>query len=161
MGIHHLQEKGQLSNILLIVQLIICFQLTGYVYGMIIGLIMPHIYLNYYYVRSQPYMINATFDSLLTNISDQKQAGKLWNPTVSQYIDYWIAARNVEVRCTGVNTYTVVNHNSDTVNGFSMRVTGSYIPKLDGVTLSTKTNGEDTIFWMNLPTGTHIITLEA
>ena len=116
---------------------------------------------DWFYIRSQPYMINATFDSLLTNVSDQKQAGKLWNPTVSQYIDYWIAARNVEVRCTGVNTYTVVNHNSNTVNGFSMRVTGSYIPKLDGSTLSTKTNGEDTIFWMNLPTGTHTITLEA
>ena len=106
-------------------------------------------------------MINANFDSLLTNISAQKQAGKLWNPTVSQYIDYWTAARNVEVRCTGVNTYTVVNHNPGTVNGFSMRVKGSYIPKLDGVTLSTKTNGVDTIFWMNLPTGTHTITLEA
>jgi hypothetical protein len=118
-------------------------------------------YLNYYYVRSKPYIINANFDSLLTNISAKKQAGKLWNPTVSQYIDYWIAARNVEVRCTGVNTYTVVNHNPGTVNGFSMRVTGSYTPKLDGVTLSTKTNGEDTIFWMNLPTGTHTITLGA
>jgi PKD repeat protein len=116
---------------------------------------------NCYYVKSQTYMINATFDSLLTNISAQKQAGNLWNPTVSQYIDYWIAAKNVEVRCTGVNTYTVVNHNSDTLNGFSMRVTGSRVPKLDGVTLSTKTNGEDTIFWMDLPTGTHTITLEA
>jgi hypothetical protein len=118
--------------------------------------------LNYYYVRSQPsYTINETFDNFLTNISDQKQAGKLWNPTASQYIDYWIAASNVEVRCTGVNTYTVVNHNSDTVNGFSMRVKGAYTSKLDGTALNTKTNGEDTIFWMNLPTGTHTITLEA
>jgi hypothetical protein len=116
--------------------------------------------LNYYYVRSQPYVINATFDSFLSHISAQKQAGNLWNPTASQYIDYWIAAKNVEVKCTGVNTYTVVNHNSGTVNGFSMRVTGSYTPKLDGATLSTKTNGVDTIFWMNLPTGTHTITLE-
>jgi hypothetical protein len=116
---------------------------------------------NYYYVQSKPYMINANFDSLLTNISAQKQAGKLWNPTVSQYIDYWIAARNVEVKCTGVNTYTIVNHNPGTVKGFSMRVTGSYTPKLDGMTLSTKTNGKDTIFWMNLPSGTHTITLEA
>jgi hypothetical protein len=118
--------------------------------------------LNYYYVRSQPsYMINETFDSFLTNISAQKQAGKLWNPTASQYIDYWIAANNVELRCTGVNTYTVVNHNSNPVEGFSMKVQGAYTPKLDGVKLSTKTNGEDTIFWMNLSTGTHTITLEA
>ena len=117
--------------------------------------------LNYYYVRGQPYMINETFDSLLSHISAQKQAGKLWNPTVSEYIDYWSAASNVEVRCTGVNTYTVVNHNPGTVNGFSMRVEGVYTPKLDGVTLSTKTNGVDTIFWMDLPTGTHTITLEA
>lgn len=119
--------------------------------------------LNYYYVRSQPsYTINETFDSFLSNISAQKQAGKLWNPTASQYIDYWIAASNVEVRCTGFNTYTVVNHNSDTVNGFSMRVQGAYTPKLDGMKLSTtKPNGKDTIFWMDLPAGTHTITLEA
>jgi len=112
-------------------------------------------------LQGHPDMINATFDNLLTNISEQKQAGKLWNPTVSQYIDYWIAAKNVDVKCTGINTYTVVNHNSGTVNGFSMRVTGSYTPKLDGGTLSTKTNGADTIFWMNLPTGMHTITLES
>ncbi|AKB74741.1 hypothetical protein MSLAZ_1480 [Methanosarcina lacustris Z-7289] len=116
---------------------------------------------NYFYVKGQPNMINENFDSLLSNISVQKQAGKLWNPTVSEYIDYWIAASNVEVRCTGVNTYTVVNHNPGTVNGFSMRVEGVYTPKLDGVTLRTKTNGVDTIFWMDLPTGTHTITLEA
>jgi hypothetical protein len=116
---------------------------------------------NYYYVQGQPNMINETFDGLLSNISAQKQAGKLWNPTVSEYIDYWIDASNVEVRCTGVNTYTVVNHNPGTVNGFSMRVEGVYTPKLDGVTLSTKPNGVDTIFWMDLPTGTHVITLEA
>jgi hypothetical protein len=119
---------------------------------------------NYYYDKTS-HTINTTFDSLLSNISAQKQAGKLWNPTVSQYIDYWIAASNVEVRCTGVNTYTVVNHNSDTVKGFSMRVHGDYTPKLDGVTLSKKTNEldnrMDTIFWMDLPTGTHTITLEA
>ncbi|RXA16681.1 hypothetical protein EQO05_13525 [Methanosarcina sp. MSH10X1] len=118
---------------------------------------------NYYYVRSQPsYMINETFDSFLTNISDQKRDGKLWNPTASEYIDYWIAASNVEVRCTGVNTYTVVNHNPDTLDGFSMRVKGAYTPKLDGVPLSnTKPNKGDTIFWMDLLTGTHTITLEA
>ncbi len=115
---------------------------------------------NYYYYKDN-HTINETFDSFLTNISAQKQAGKLWNPTTSQYIDYWIAAINVEVRCTGVNTYTVVNHNSAPVNGFSMRVQGAYTPKLDGVKLSTKTNGKDTIFWMDLPTGTHTITLEA
>ena len=39
--------------------------------------------------------------------------------------------------------------------------TKEFTPKLDGVTLSTKPNGVDTIFWMNLPTGTHAITLEA
>jgi hypothetical protein len=115
-------------------------------------------YLNYYFYKDNN-TITEPFDSFLSYISAQKQAGKLWNPTASQYIDYWIAARNVEVRCTGLNTYTVVNHNPDTVNGFAMRVEGSYTPKLDGVTLSTKTNGVDTIFWMDLPTGTHTITL--
>ena len=42
-----------------------------------------------------------------------------------------------------------------------MRVEEVYTPKLDGVNLSTKSNGVDTIFWMNPPTGTHAITLEA
>jgi hypothetical protein len=116
---------------------------------------------NYYYTKGNPYMINETYDNLLQNISEQKTAGRLWNPTVSQYIDYWRAACNVECKCTGQNTYILINHNSGTVNGFSMRVIGSYIPKLDGVTLSTKTNGTDTIFWMDLPTGTHTVTLEA
>jgi hypothetical protein len=115
---------------------------------------------NYYYDKTS-HTINETFDGLLSNISAQKQAGKLWNPTVSKYIDYWIAASNVEVRCTGANTYTVVNHNPGTVKGFSMRVEGAYSPKLDGVALDTKTNGVDTIFWMDLSTGTHTITLEA
>jgi hypothetical protein len=115
---------------------------------------------NYYYDKTS-HTINEKFDGLLSNISAQKQAGKLWNPTVSKYIDYWIAASNVEVRCTGANTYTVVNHNPGTVKGFSMRVEGAYSPKLDGVALSTKTNGLDTIFWMDLSTGTHTITLEA
>jgi hypothetical protein len=42
-----------------------------------------------------------------------------------------------------------------------MRIEEVYTPKLDDVTLSTKSNGVDTIFWMDLPTGTHVITLEA
>jgi hypothetical protein len=118
-------------------------------------------YIDYYYIKGQPCRINATFDGLLTNISKQRDDRKLWNPTVSQYIDYWIAAKNVDVKCTGTNSYTVVNNNSGTVNGFALRVSGSYTPKLDGDTLSKKTNGADTIFWMDLRTGTHIITLES
>ena len=114
-----------------------------------------------YYYNKSTHEINETFDGLLSNISAQKQAGRLWNPTVSEYIDYWIAAGNVEVKCTGANTYTIVNRNLDTVKGFSMRVEGTYSPKIDGVALSTKTNGVDTIFWMDLSAGTHTITLEA
>ena len=118
-------------------------------------------YENYYYTKGNPYMINQTYDNFLQNMSEQKVAGRLWNPTVSQYIDYWRAACNVECKCTGQNTYTLINHNSATITGYAMRVTGSYTVKLDGNVLNTKTDGADTVFWMNLPTGTHIITLEA
>ena len=108
---------------------------------------------NYYYTKGNPYMINQTYDNLLQNISEQKAAGRLWNPTVSQYIDYWRAACNVECKCTGQNTYTLINHNSATINGYAMRVTGPYTVKLDGNALNTKTNGADTVFWMNLSPG--------
>jgi hypothetical protein len=116
---------------------------------------------NYYYTKGHPNMINQTYDNLLQNMSEQKATGKLWNPTVSQYIDYWRAACNVECKCTGQNTYTLINHNSTTINGYAMRVTGPYTVKLDGNVLNTKANGANTVFWMNLPTGTHTITLEA
>ena len=61
---------------------------------------------NYYYTKGNPNMINQTYDNLLLNISEQNAAGKLWNPTVSQYIDYWRAACNVECMCTG-RTHTL------------------------------------------------------
>ena len=115
---------------------------------------------NYYYTKGNPYMINQTYDNLLLNISEQKVAGKLWNPTVSQYIDYWRAACNVECKCTGQNAYTLISHNSATITGYAMRVTGSYTVKLDGNALNTKMNGADTVFWMNLSPGEHLLTLE-
>lgn len=114
---------------------------------------------NYYYTKGNPNMINQTYDNLLQNISEQKAAGGLWNPTVSQYIDYWRAACNVECKCTGQNEYTLTNHNSATVTGYAMRVTGPYAVKLDGNSLSTKMNGANTVFWMNLSPGTHLLTL--
>ncbi|AKB74739.1 hypothetical protein MSLAZ_1478 [Methanosarcina lacustris Z-7289] len=114
---------------------------------------------NYYYTKGTPNMINQTYDNLLQNISEQKAAGRLWNPTVSQYIDYWRAACNVECKCTGQNTYTLTNHNSAAVTGYAMRVTGPYAVKLDGNSLYTKMNGANTVFWMNLSPGTHSLTL--
>jgi hypothetical protein len=114
---------------------------------------------NYYYTKSKPYMINQTYDNFLLNISEQKAAGELWNPTVSQYIDYWRAACNIECKCTGQNTYTLINHNSTTINGYAMRVTGPYTVKLDGNALNTKTNGASTVFWMDLSPGEHLLTL--
>jgi PKD repeat protein len=116
---------------------------------------------NYYYTKGNPNMINPTYDNLLQNISEQRATGKLWNPTVSQYIDYWRAACNVECKCTGQNTYTLINHNSTTINGYAMRVTGpyTYTVKLDGNSLNTKKNGADTVFWMDLSPGEHLLTL--
>lgn len=78
---------------------------------------------DYYYYKDN-HTINEAYDNLLLNMSEQKKAGRLWNPTVSQYIDYWRAACNVECKCTGQDTYTLINHNSETVSGYAMRVTG-------------------------------------
>lgn len=114
-----------------------------------------------YYFYKDNYTINETYDNLLLNISEQKNAGRLWNPTVTQYIDYWRAACSVECKCTGKDTYTLINHNSKTVPGYAMRVIGSYSVKLDGNDLDTKMNGNSTIFWMDLSTGAHTVTLEA
>ena len=114
---------------------------------------------DYYFTKGNPYSINETYDNLLLNISEQNAAGRIWNPTVSQYIDYWRAACNVECKCTGQDTYTLINHNSDPVPGYAMRVTGSYTVKIDGNDLTTKKNGNDTVFWMDLSPGTHSLTL--
>ena len=116
---------------------------------------------NYYFTQASSYTINDSFDSFLTYVANKKTNGDLWNPTVSQYIDYYIQCKNVSIKCTGVNTYTVVNNNPTVINGYALRVTGSYTPKLDGVTLPTKTNGADTIFWMDLQPGVHVIALGA
>lgn len=113
---------------------------------------------DYYYYKDN-HTINEKYDNLLLNMSEQKKAGRLWNPTVSQYIDYWRAACNVECKCTGQDTYTLINHNSETVSGYAMRVTGPYSVKLDGNDLDTKMNGNDTVFWMDLSPGTHLLTL--
>jgi hypothetical protein len=114
---------------------------------------------NYYYTKGNPNVINQTYDNLLQNISEQNVAGRLWNPTISQYIDYWRAACNVECKCTGSNTYTLINHNSAPITGYAMRVAGIYNVKLDGSALNTKVNGADTVFWMNLSPGTHSLTM--
>ncbi|RXA19427.1 LamG domain-containing protein [Methanosarcina sp. MSH10X1] len=116
----------------------------------------------YYYTKGNPCRINETYDNLLLNMSKQKDDGRLWNPTVSQYIDYWRAACNIECRCTGQDTYTLINHNSETVPGYAMRVIGSYTMKLDGNDLGSsqyRKHGDNTIFWMDLSPGTHSLTL--
>jgi hypothetical protein len=113
----------------------------------------------YYFTKGNPYRINETYDNLLLNISEQNVASRLWNPTVSQYIDYWRAACNVECKCTGQNAYTLINHNSATITGYAMRAIGSYTVKLDGNILNTKKNGANTVFWMNLSSGEHLLTL--
>lgn len=115
---------------------------------------------NYYYTKGNPNMINQTYDNLLLNISEQNTHSRLWNPTVSQYIDYWRAACNIECKCTGQDKYTLINHNAADVPDYAMRVTGSYTVKLDGNDLNTtKQHGNDMVFWMDLSPGTHLLTL--
>lgn len=114
----------------------------------------------YYYTDTPTELvINTTFNAKLAYIKTKIDDNSLWNPTVSQYGDYYKQIVNVKITNNGPNTYTITNNNPGTVYGYSLRTPGAKTPTIDGAPMSTKTYGSDTIMWVDLTPGTHTLVI--
>ena len=108
----------------------------------------------YYSIGDGDYRITSGFDALLNNIAEKKLSGQIWNPTATDFVEYFKLLKNITIELTDANTIVVTNNNSAVVNGFSLLICRKNItPSVNGTALNKKDVFYGTICWLDLPVG--------
>ena len=108
--------------------------------------------------RNNPNLISDKFDNLLAYIQQKKASGQIWNPTMSEFCDYFIKLRKISVKAEK-NKFIVTNNNEGTVNGCSFLIGGKHVePQVMDQEISYKHVSRGTICWTDIPVGKTVIT---
>ena len=113
----------------------------------------------YFYHSGTPYLIDEEFDAMLAYVAAKQTSEELWNPTMSEFGDYFREIAQVDILITGNNSFTVTNNSGGTITGFALRVKRDCSITVGGVEVNKKTSGDYTIFWWDLATGDSAVTL--
>ena len=109
------------------------------------------------YDSGTPYLVTDKFDNICQYLKTKIDAGELWNPTMSEFCDYFRKLLNVSV-AIGENQFTVTNSGAQ-VDGCSFLIGGATVtPAVGGTPINSKHVTRGTICWLNLPAGETVIT---
>jgi len=111
-------------------------------------------YTRTYFKVGDEYRMTTGFDALLQNIASKKTAGQIWNPTATEFVEYFMLLKKVTIELIDANTIKVTNNNSKAINGFSFLICKKNInPVINGLSLNKKDAFNGTICWLDLPVG--------
>lgn len=106
----------------------------------------------FFYQDGANKLITNTLDDLLVTIKLKVDAGQLWNPTCGEWADYNAMLKSVSVFNHAPGQFDVSNQNATTVQGCTFLIGKHNIqPKLNGVSMNTKSVKKGTIAWADLP----------
>ena len=128
------------------------------------GVITDHDYIAYpgrdgeTFNAGTPYLITAKFDTALAYLQTKIAAEEIWNPTMSQFCDYFRKLLNISVE-VGNGRFTVIN-TGGMVGGCSFLIGAekAVIPYIGGVAIDYKHVTRGTICWVDIPNGETVIT---
>jgi hypothetical protein len=111
-----------------------------------------------HYLDNGEYKITSGFDRALRLIQQKKSDGKIWNPTCTEFYDYFATLKKVIVAITDSSAIAITNSGS-AINGYSLLICKKGItPLLNGQLMNTKTVKDGTICWGDLASGENTIT---
>lgn len=111
-----------------------------------------------HYTDGSDLKITTGFDRALQKIQAAKAAGKLWNPTNTEFHDYFKKLKAVKIELIDENTIKLTNPGS-LIGGFSVLISKRNItPQIGLINMSKKEVKKGTIAWADLPTGESTIT---
>ncbi len=70
-----------------------------------------------HYLDGAVYRITTNLNRMLAKIKTRKESGHLWNPSGTEFYEYFKQLKNVRMDIVDANTITVVNNNATTWNG--------------------------------------------
>jgi hypothetical protein len=100
--------------------------------------------------------INPYFDKVLEFMAHMRDEGDLCITTVRDLLDYWTLIENISFEYRPDGKIYVYNSNGETVKGLSMAVHADKI-RLNNQIPRFKREGEDIIFWFDIPARDHVI----
>jgi hypothetical protein len=106
-----------------------------------------------HYIDNGEVKITTGFDNILQQIASKKAEGKIWNPTNTEWHEYFARLKKVRVKLVDNETYIITN-DGDLIEGFTMLVYKSGITAtLNTVAMQSKSAAAGTIVWGDLNSG--------
>ena len=105
-------------------------------------------------------VIREAFDNVLVEIESLINEGRLWNPTIVEFGDYFRKLKQIRITYSGGKKYILENNCEGPINGVTfLAQSHTAVPKVNGATPNTKNVKRGIIFWFDLAPGTTEVTL--
>jgi hypothetical protein len=112
-----------------------------------------------HYLDGSVYKITDGFDGILAQIQAKQKSGEIWNPSNTEFHDYFKALKKVHVEIVSPTEIKLTNSGNH-INGFSMLIYKNRItPTLNNIKMFTKAVKSGTICWGSLKSGINTINL--
>ena len=110
-----------------------------------------------HYIDGEDYRTTDGFNLICEQIADKKNSGEIWNPTGTDFYEYFKKVRLVQMELIDEDTMSL-NNTGDIINGFTIIIYRKDAEAtLNGVAMSNKQAKNGTILWGNLASGNNEI----
>ncbi len=104
-------------------------------------------------------VISDELDAYFSEIQSRVLKGEIWNPTMTEWLDYNVQLLNVEMKHKN-SEIEIFNNNENPIHGCSFKINNYFnIPTLNGIPMNGKIVKGGVIVWGNLPIGKSTINL--
>lgn len=104
-------------------------------------------------------VITDELSSILSVIQTKIAAGELWNPTMTEFLDYLVNLLDISIIHKG-GCLEITNKGSNTITGCSFKINNYFdTPTLNNVRMNRKIVSGGVIVWGDVPEGTSIMQL--
>lgn len=100
--------------------------------------------------------VNPYFDKILEFMAHLRDEGDLCITTVRDLLDYWILVENISFEYRPDGTIYIYNGNKKDVKGLSLIVSSDKV-RINGEIPKFKREGDNTIFWFDIPAGARMV----
>jgi len=113
----------------------------------------------YYSTGDDNYRITKGFDAIIQEIANKKTLNQIWNPTITEWVDYFIQLKNVTIELVDENT-SILTNTGNIISGFSVLICKKNVqPTINGAFVNYKSVNKGTICWFDFPTGEVVLTI--
>jgi hypothetical protein len=93
--------------------------------------------------------VQPSFDEALRTVAAMRDSGRIWVPTVRDYLDYASVRDAVEYSITSTGDILLTNGTDTAVKGLTMNIKGADI-SIAGKEIGRRKTGTELFFWFDL-----------